>query len=132
MVSKQGDCGLKVTGDPFFFSGYGIALRKNSTWNSRLSLVITTLVREGFIASLQEKWLASGCEYPLHPGSESMGVNDIGGAFLIVSFGCVASGIFLLLEHAVWYVLNRKEMVQAAGAKKKKTDHVLSALIKVM
>ena len=132
LVSKQTDCSLKVTGDPFFFAGYGIALRKNSTWNSRLSLVITTFVREGFFAALEAKWLANDCGNALHSGTESMGVNDIGGAFLIVSFGCIASGLFLLLEHAVWYVLNRKEMVQAAGAKKKTTDQVFSALIKVM
>lgn len=63
-----------------------------------------------------------------------MGLDDIGGAFLIVSFGCIASGIILLLEHVVWYVLNRKEMIEANEARKKKesVDHAFGALVKVM
>jgi hypothetical protein len=97
-----------------------------------LSLAITILVRNGFISNLQAKWLGSGCGEVQQPGTEEMGVNDIGGTFLIVSFGCIAGGIFLLLEHVVWYVLNRKEMVQGDETRKKKTlDHALGALVKV-
>ncbi|XP_028394123.1 glutamate receptor ionotropic, NMDA 1-like [Dendronephthya gigantea] len=133
MVSKETDCALKITGDPFFFSGYGIALRKNSTWNTRLSIVITSLVREGYISGLQVKWLGTGCSNTKQPNTEKMGTNDIGGAFLIVSFGCVASGVFLLLEYAVWYALVRKDMAQTrAGEKKKNVDHAFGALVKVL
>ena len=119
LVSKQTDCDMKITGDPFFFSGYGIALRKNSTWNMRLSIAITSLVREGYITKLQKKWLGTGCGNIKQPGMEKMGTNDIGGAFLIVCFGCIASGVFLLLEYVVSYVLVRKQMVQASEEEKK-------------
>ena len=124
---------MKITGDPFFFSGYGIALRKNSTWNTRLSIVITSLVREGYVSNLKAKWLGTGCGSVKKPGTEKMGTNDIGGAFLIVSFGCIASGVFLFLEYIAWYVLVRKEMVQTrAGVKKKSVDHAFGALVKVI
>ena len=133
LVSKQSDCSLKITGDPFFFSGYGFALRKNSTWNIRLSLEITSLVRRGFVSSLQTKWLGSGCGEVQHPETESMGFDDIGGAFLIVIFGCIGSGVFLVLEYLVWYVLNRMEAMPENEARQKKTlDHAFGALVKVM
>ena len=132
MVSKQQDCSLKLAGEPFFFSGYGIALRKNSTWNTRLSFAITVLVREGFVTKLQAKWLGSGCGDVPQPGSEKMGVNDIGGAFLIVCFGCIASGMFLLLEYVVCYVLNRKDITAEHEARKQKhMDRFFGALAKV-
>ena len=61
-----------------------------------------------------------------------MGVNDIGGAFLIVLFGCIASGASLLLEYVAWYALNRKEQMQENQEKKKKSvDHAFGALVKV-
>ena len=90
-------------------------------------------MREGFIFRLQGKWLATGCGDVQQPSTEKMGVNDIGGAFLVVSFGCIASGVFLLLEYVVWYVLLRREMLQQNKERKRKSfDHAVGALTKVM
>lgn len=101
-VSKQTKCNLKIVGDPFFSSGYGIGLQKNSTWNTRISLLITSLVREGFITNLQSKWIPTACGDSQQVSIDKMGVNDIGGAFLIVAFGCLACGVLLGVEYAVW------------------------------
>ena len=34
LAAQDPDCSLRVIGESFFKSGYGIALRKNSTWTS--------------------------------------------------------------------------------------------------
>ena len=105
LVSKQTDCKLKIVGDPFFFSGYGIALQKNSTWNARLSLAITKLVRDGFIQQLESKWMPLACGDSVTPSIDKMGINDIGGAFLIVAFGCIICGMLLGVEYAIWQAM---------------------------
>ena len=128
-ASKKSDCTLKVVGDPFFFSGYGVALPLNSSWNAPLSLAITALVREGFIRELQSKWLISACGNSQRETGK-MGVNDIGGVFLIVAFGCVASVILLGVEFAFSRLMEAVVKHTDEDNKKLKRSQTLTTLAK--
>lgn len=108
------ECGTLTTiGSLFGKIGYGIGLPKDSPYTKQLSQAILELRHEGFMDSLEQKWLHShgDCKKD-HAGVDSgtqLGLADMGGVFIIVCVGVGISFIVLLMEWLVASYLTTKE-----------------------
>ncbi|XP_078365248.1 glutamate receptor 2-like [Oculina patagonica] len=108
------ECGALTTiGSLFGKIGYGIGLPKNSPYTKQLSQAILELRHEGFMDSLERKWLHShgDCKerYAGIDSGTQLGLADMAGVFIIVCVGVGISFIVLLIEWIVASYLTTKE-----------------------
>ena len=109
-------CGsLATVGKLFGKIGYGIGLPKGSPYTKQLSQAILELRHEGFMDTLERKWLHNhrdSCLAEEHFGFDSgtqLGLNDMAGVFIIVCVGVAISFIVLIIEWLLASHLSTKE-----------------------
>ncbi|KAG5884126.1 hypothetical protein JTB14_009181 [Gonioctena quinquepunctata] len=103
----QRDCNLTQIGGLLDSKGYGIATPKGSPWRDKISLVILELQEKGEIQMLYDKWWKNTGETCQRNEkgkafkANSLGVDNIGGAFVILLCGLALAIILSILEF--WY-----------------------------
>lgn len=105
LAAQDPDCSLRVIGEPFFKSGYGIALQKNSTWTSIFTQKILQYEKFDTFLELAHRWMKTSCNRK-EENSHSMNYNtfrrmtayDVSGMFVVLGGGVVLSMIFLAAE----------------------------------
>lgn len=103
VLAYQKSCDLKISGKPFFFSSYGIAFSKNFIWRQRFSFAVLKLQDDGFLNELVTKWIPQHCRNSEMPdGPSSLGLNEIGGTFLLLILGCIVGTLMLVVEYCIW------------------------------
>ena len=100
MVSSQHNCSLRIVGAPFGISGYGLVLRKQSSWTQPLSNSIQQFSDNNVLADLWNKWLVRKClkKDDFEKTPDRLSVHDYNGVFVLVAAGIVVSILFLGFE----------------------------------
>ena len=100
-AAKSPNCSFKVVGKPFFQSGFGLALAKNSSLTVKISEAIVQYERYDVTRRLKNRWFAGQCsiESSEEGGSFArLSMHDFTGLFLVVCLGVIFSLIFFLIE----------------------------------
>ena len=105
IAAQDPDCSLRVIGEPFFKSGYGIALQKNSTLTSIFTQKILQYEKFDTFLELAHRWMKSSCERNKE-NSHSMKYStfhrmtayDVSGMFVVLGGGVIFSWISLVAE----------------------------------
>ncbi|XP_074042749.1 glutamate receptor ionotropic, kainate 2 isoform X2 [Leptinotarsa decemlineata] len=103
----QRDCNLTQIGGLLDSKGYGIATPKGSPWKDKISLVILELQEKGEMQMLYNKWWRNSGETcqrnEKKKGSKanSLGVDNIGGVFVVLLGGLCLAVFVCILEF--WY-----------------------------
>lgn len=102
-ISRQKTCKLKLVGKPFFQSGFGIALPKNSSFTNKLSDILILYQKFDTYQKLTKRWLSGTCNSNAKRGSnfKEMTIDDVGGAYVIVLIGVFTSFVVLAFEFYV-------------------------------
>lgn len=115
MVSSQHNCSLRIVGEPFGISGYGLVLRKQSSWTQPFSNSIQQYSDNNVLADLWSKWLVRKClkKEDFEKTPDRLSVHNYNGVFVLVAAGIVVSIFFLGFERMwVSYPENRKRNAQ--------------------
>ena len=115
MVSSQHNCSLRIVGEPFGISGYGLVLRKQSSWTQPFSNSILQFSDNNVLAELWSKWLVRKClkKEDFEKTPDRLSVHNYNGVFVLVAAGIFVSILFLGFERAVAsYRANRRRNAQ--------------------
>ena len=115
MVSSQHNCSLRIVGEPFGISGYGLVLRKQSSWTQPLSNSILQFSDNNVLAELWSKWLVRKClkKEDFEKTPDRLSIHNYNGVFVLVAAGIFVSILFLGFERAVAsYRANRRRNAQ--------------------
>ncbi|UYV75518.1 GRIK1 [Cordylochernes scorpioides] len=100
----QRDCNLTQVGGPLDSKGYGIATPMGSPWRDKISLAILDLQEKGVIQMLYNKWWKSpgvSCsrdDKNKEGKANSLGVDNIGGVFVVLLAGLAIAIISAVME----------------------------------
>lgn len=128
MVSSQHDCSLRIVGEPFGISGYGLVLRKQSSWTQPLSNSIQQFSDNNVLADLWNKWLVRKClkKEDFEKTPDRLSVHNYNGVFVLVAAGIFVSIVFLGFERMLAsYRAKREKKVQKF--ERKNDSHETSA-----
>uniref|UniRef100_A0A8C4WVB5 Glutamate receptor n=1 Tax=Eptatretus burgeri TaxID=7764 RepID=A0A8C4WVB5_EPTBU len=95
----QKNCNLTQVGGLLDGKGFGIGTSLGSPYRDKMTIAILQLQDEGVLQVLRDKWwLGNGC--PTDDGKEAsaLGVQNIGGIFLILAAGLLLSVVVALAE----------------------------------
>ncbi|KAL3280163.1 hypothetical protein HHI36_017663 [Cryptolaemus montrouzieri] len=101
-------CGLEMYGDYLDKKGYGIAMRKNSTYRSRLSTTILKLQSSGVIDDLKRKWWQERRGGGQCASSEAasdatpLGMSNLEGVFYVTVYGLIMGILFAMVERITY------------------------------
>ncbi|XP_074654230.1 glutamate receptor ionotropic, kainate 2-like [Tubulanus polymorphus] len=110
---RNPECDLVIVGRPVNSRGYGFAVAKNSQLRSRLDIALLRMQGEGKLHALNRKWFVSGesCKrfrvndeqyIPASGGKmygdTSVGLDEFGGALLVLIIGIIISLIAFIIE----------------------------------
>jgi len=111
MVSSQHNCSLRIVGEPFGISGYGLVLRKQSSWTQPLSNSIQQFSDNNVLADLWNKWLVRKClkKEDFEKTPDRLSVHDYNGVFVLVAGGIVVSALFLGFERMLAFSRANRE-----------------------
>lgn len=118
MVSSQHNCSLRIVGEPFGISGYGLVLGKQSSWTQPLSNSIQQFSDNNVLAELWSKWLVRKClkKEDFEKTPDRLSVHNYNGVFVLVATGICASILFLGFERTLaCYQANRRRNAQNFG-----------------
>ncbi|XP_066598288.1 glutamate receptor ionotropic, kainate 2 isoform X7 [Prorops nasuta] len=100
----QRDCNLTQIGGLLDSKGYGIATPKGSPWRDKISLAILELQEKGVIQILYDKWwkntgdVCNRDEKSKESKANALGVENIGGVFVVLLCGLVLAILVAILE----------------------------------
>lgn len=120
MVSSQHDCSLRIVGDPFGISGYGVVLSKKSPWTQPISNSILRFSDDNVLAELWSKWLVRKClkKEDFETTPDRLSLYNYNGVFVFVAAGTLISILLLGFERKVAsYRAKRKKFVQGLEGK---------------
>ncbi|KAJ1521640.1 hypothetical protein ONE63_003287 [Megalurothrips usitatus] len=104
-------CELRQVGGLLDSKGYGIAMPRNSPYRTLISGAVLKLQEEGDLTRLKQKWWreeddGSRCESlqtdgPSGTQSMKLGLDNVGGVFLVLMWGCIAA-FFMAIFEFLW------------------------------
>ncbi|XP_067125926.1 glutamate receptor ionotropic, kainate 2 isoform X5 [Centruroides vittatus] len=100
----QRDCNLTQVGGLLDSKGYGIATPMGSPWRDKISLTILDLQEKGVIHMLYNKWwkspgiMCSRDDKNKESKANSLGVDNIGGVFVVLLCGLAIAILTAILE----------------------------------
>ena len=115
MVSSQHDCSLRIVGEPFGISGYGLVLAKDSPWTQSFSNSILKLSDDNALSDLWNKWLVRKClkKEDFETAPDRLSVYNYNGVFVFFAVGILISILFLGIERKVAsYQTSRKVLAE--------------------
>ncbi|XP_030749785.1 glutamate receptor ionotropic, kainate 2-like [Sitophilus oryzae] len=103
----QRHCSLTIVGDRLDEKGYGIALKKDSPYRTRLSLAILKLQTSGEIEKIRKKWWeerkgggqCTGAEND--PTATPLDLENVEGIFYVTIFGTILGIVLVIFEFIV-------------------------------
>ena len=111
LVSSQHDCSLRIVGEPFAISGYGLVLGKNSSWTQAISNIILKFSDDNVLAALWSKWLVRKClrKEDFESVPDRLSIENYNGVFVLVAAGILISVIVLYFERKVAYCQEKRQ-----------------------
>ncbi|XP_039755197.1 glutamate receptor ionotropic, kainate 3-like [Pararge aegeria] len=102
-------CDVTSVGDPLDSKGYGIAMKKNSSYRHALNLALLALQEDGVLRDMKRRWWkemhgGGACQEPDERDAQKLSIFNFLGLFLVLAVGC-ALGVLLAaadLARAAW------------------------------
>ena len=101
-AAKSRDCTFKIVGKSFFQSGFGLAVRKNSSLTFKISQVLMQYEDYDISRTLRHRWFLGQCSSSNSDENAMfarLSVSDLSGLFLAICLGVVISAAFFSLEY---------------------------------
>lgn len=97
------NCNLTKVGELLDTKSYGIALPMNSPYRKAISEQILVLSESGVLTDLKKKWWESNITCYDEKPHDDLGIENVGGVFLVVAGGCFIAFIVATMEF-LWNV----------------------------
>ncbi|KAK9882219.1 hypothetical protein WA026_019733 [Henosepilachna vigintioctopunctata] len=113
----QRHCTLEMYGDLLDNKGYGIAMRKQSPYRSRLSSAILKLQSTGVMDNLKRKWWqekkgGGQCVATESQEATPLGMKNVEGVFVVTMEGLIIGILIVLIEKflSIWQISKRSKI----------------------
>ncbi|KAM7133338.1 glutamate receptor ionotropic, kainate 1 [Molossus nigricans] len=108
----QRDCNLTQIGGLLDSKGYGVGTPIGSPYRDKVTIAILQLQEEGKLHLLKEKWWrGSGCPEDEGREASALGVENIGGIFIVLAAGLVLS-VFVAIGEFMYKSRRSRDMEQ--------------------
>ena len=101
-AAKSQDCSFKIVGKSFFQSGFGLAVRKNSSLTIKISQVLVNYEDYDISRTLKQRWFLGQCSTANADENamfSRLAISDLSGLFLAICFGVLLSLLFFTLQY---------------------------------
>ncbi|KAK9882220.1 hypothetical protein WA026_019734 [Henosepilachna vigintioctopunctata] len=126
-------CDLNMYGDFLDRKGYGIAMRKNSTYRSRLSTTVLKLQSSGVLEELKRRWWqerkgGGQCMKSVDStDAKPLGMSNLEGVFFMTIYGLILAFVFAILERILYIItLSKKTKIPLLKAVKYDTKFFMN------
>uniref|UniRef100_A0A8C2G5B6 Glutamate receptor n=1 Tax=Cyprinus carpio TaxID=7962 RepID=A0A8C2G5B6_CYPCA len=122
------NCNLTQVGGIIDSKGYGIGTPKGSPYRDKITIAILSILEDGRLHMLKEKWWSgSSCLEDERYETGPMGIQNLGGIFIVLASGLVLS-VFVAIGEFIYKLRKNAEREQCKstlknGIKKKKCYH---------
>ncbi|TSK34914.1 Glutamate receptor ionotropic, kainate 3 [Bagarius yarrelli] len=122
------NCNLTQIGGIIDSKGYGIGTPKGSPYRDRVTIAILSLLEDGRLHMLKEKWWSgSTCQKDERYETGPMGIQNLGGIFIVLASGLVLS-IFVAIGEFIYKLRKTAEreqvFLQCSGGRDQTVVHV--------
>ncbi|CAF0978280.1 unnamed protein product [Didymodactylos carnosus] len=113
LSGQDNECKLRVVGNWYAMTGYGIGFPKKSKFKDMIDKQIIALHDSGEIERLRRFWFTGACktndDHQSQSSSQALGTRNFISAFLLLSAGTALATIILLCEHGYSSFLSSKK-----------------------
>uniref|UniRef100_UPI00398E5901 glutamate receptor ionotropic, kainate 1 isoform X2 n=1 Tax=Pristiophorus japonicus TaxID=55135 RepID=UPI00398E5901 len=110
----QRNCNLTQIGGLIDSKGYGVGTPMGSPYRDKITIAILQLQEEGKLHMMKEKWWrGNGCPEEDNKEASALGVENIGGIFIVLAAGLVLS-VFVAIGEFVYKSRRNSDVEQGA------------------
>ncbi|KAM6968004.1 glutamate receptor ionotropic, kainate 3 isoform 3-T3 [Aplochiton taeniatus] len=129
-ITKR-NCNLTQVGGLIDSKGYGIGTPMGSPYRDKITIAILSILEDGRLHMLKEKWWSlSGCLQEERREAGPMGIQNLGGIFIVLASGLVLS-VFVALAEFLYKMRQTMErdqvFVQCHGGRDQTVVHLREA-----
>ncbi|XP_037392925.1 glutamate receptor ionotropic, kainate 3 [Pygocentrus nattereri] len=122
------NCNLTQVGGIIDSKGYGIGTPKGSPYRDKVTIAILSLLEDGRLHVLKEKWWSgSSCQEDERYEAGPMGIQNLGGIFIVLASGLVLS-VFVAIGEFIYKLRKTAEreqvFLQCGGGRDQTVVHV--------
>ncbi|KAL3980442.1 enhancer of yellow 2 transcription factor [Sarotherodon galilaeus] len=122
------NCNLTQVGGLIDSKGYGIGTPLGSPYRDKISIAILSILEDGRLHMLKEKWWSgSSCLDERHRETGPMGIQNLGGIFIVLASGLVLS-VFVAIAEFIYKLRKTAEreqvFVQCHGGRDQTVVHL--------
>ncbi|XP_053488040.1 glutamate receptor ionotropic, kainate 3 [Ictalurus furcatus] len=122
------NCNLTQFGGIIDSKGYGIGTPKGSPYRDKVTIAILSLLEDGRLHMLKEKWWSgSSCQEDERYETGPMGIQNLGGIFIVLASGLVLS-IFVAIGEFIYKLRKTAEreqvFLQCSGGRDQTVVHM--------
>ncbi|XP_043850596.1 glutamate receptor ionotropic, kainate 1 isoform X1 [Dromiciops gliroides] len=111
----QRNCNLTQIGGLIDSKGYGVGTPIGSPYRDKITIAILQLQEEGKLHMMKEKWWrGNGCPEEDSKEASALGVENIGGIFIVLAAGLVLS-VFVAIGEFIYKSKKNSDVEQAFG-----------------
>uniref|UniRef100_A0A669DK29 Glutamate receptor n=1 Tax=Oreochromis niloticus TaxID=8128 RepID=A0A669DK29_ORENI len=105
------NCNLTQVGGLIDSKGYGIGTPLGSPYRDKISIAILSILEDGRLHMLKEKWWSgSSCLDERHRETGPMGIQNLGGIFIVLASGLVLS-VFVAIAEFIYKLRKTAERI---------------------
>ncbi|KAA3681637.1 glutamate receptor ionotropic, NMDA 2B [Paragonimus westermani] len=111
-ASKDENCKLRIVGNLYAMTGYGIGFAKGSRWVEKVNSRILDYQKNGKFQRWKKFWQTGSCRKDAALGNtnKTLGVKNFISAFILLLCGIVICGLILLIEIAIYRYFRSKKI----------------------
>ncbi|CAL8251202.1 unnamed protein product [Boreogadus saida] len=118
------NCNLTQVGGIIDSKGYGVGTPLGSPYRDKVTIAILSLLEDGRLHMLKEKWWSgAGCQGEERRESGPMGIQNLGGIFIVLACGLVLS-VFVAVGEFVYKLRKTAAREQVDGLPREVTTRV--------
>ncbi|GCB74119.1 hypothetical protein scyTo_0003206 [Scyliorhinus torazame] len=110
--ATQRNCNLTQIGSPMDSKGYGIGTPLGSPYKEKITIAVLQLQEDGKLHMIKEKWWrGNGCPEEENKEASALGIQNIGGIFIVLAAGLVLS-VFVAIGEFIYKLRKTAEREQ--------------------
>ncbi|RXN09753.1 glutamate receptor kainate 3-like protein [Labeo rohita] len=118
------NCNLTQVGGIIDSKGYGIGTPKGSPYRDKITIAILSILEDGRLHMLKEKWWSgSSCLEDERYETGPMGIQNLGGIFIVLASGLVLS-VFVAIGEFIYKLRKNAEREQCGDGRDQTVVHV--------
>ncbi|NWS03268.1 GRIK1 protein, partial [Motacilla alba] len=121
----QRNCNLTQIGGLIDSKGYGVGTPIGSPYRDKITIAILQLQEEGKLHMMKEKWWrGNGCPEEDSKEASALGVENIGGIFIVLAAGLVLS-VFVAIGEFIYKSRKNSDIEQVTVCSPAHTGHII-------